>query len=89
MREVILVNADVVRVERGRRKPQEHWECPRAWARIRLEHSPIAWYPSRLAVAFHGEKVVIGKFLNEEERCALAEELEQTVRRENWPGSSG
>ena len=89
MREVISVNAEVVRVEKGRRKPQEHWECPRAWARISLERSPIAWYPQRLAIAFQGKRVVIGRFLNEEERSVLAEELEQAVRRENWPESSG
>jgi len=89
VQEVISVNAEVVSVEKGRRKPQEHWECPRVWARINLERSPIAWYPSRLAVAFQGKQVVIGRFLNEEERCALAEELGQAVRRENWPESSG
>jgi len=88
MREVISVNAEVVRVERGRRKPQEHWECPRAWARISLERSPIRWYPQRLAIAFQGKQVVIGRFLNEEERSVLAVELEQAIHRENWPESS-
>jgi len=89
MREVISVNVEVVRVEKGRRKPQEHWECPRAWARISLERSPIAWYPKRLAIAFQGKQVVIGRFLNEEERSALAVELGQAIHRENWPESSG
>ena len=89
MREVISVNAEVVSVEKGRRKPQEYWECPRVWARIDLEHSPITWYPSRLAVAFQGKQVVIGGFLNEEERCALAVELEQVIRRDDWFASSG
>jgi uncharacterized membrane protein len=89
MREVISVNVEVVRVEKGRRKPQEHWECPRAWARISLERSPIAWYPQRLAIAFQGKQVVIGRFLNEEERSVLAVELEQAIHRENWPESSG
>ncbi len=84
MREVISVNAEVVSVEKGRRKPQEHWECPRAWARIILERSPIAWYPSRLAVAFQGRQVVIGRFLNEKERRALAVELEQAIHRDDW-----
>ena len=89
VREVVSVNAEVVRVEKGRRKPQQHWECPRAWARISLERSPIAWYPQRLAIAFQGKQVVIGRFLNEEERGVLAVELEQAIHRENWPESSG
>ncbi len=84
VREVISVNAEVVSVEKGRRKPQEHWECPRAWARIILERSPITWYPNRLAVTFQGEQVVIGRFLNEEERRALAVELEQAIHRDDW-----
>jgi uncharacterized membrane protein len=81
VREVVSVNAEVVSVERGRRKPQEYWECPRVWARINLESSPIAWYPSRLALAFQGKQVVIGRFLNEDERCALAAELKQVIHR--------
>lgn len=89
MREVISVNAEVVSVEKGRRKPQEHWECPRVWARINLERSPIAWYPSRLALAFQRKQVEIGRFLNEEERCALAVELEQVIHSDDWSASNG
>jgi uncharacterized membrane protein len=89
MRELISVNAEVVRVEKGRRKPQEHWECPRAWARISLERSPIAWYPQRLAIAFQGKRVVIGRFLNEEERCVLAVELERVIHRDDWNENTG
>jgi uncharacterized membrane protein len=83
VREVISVNADAVSVVKGRNAPQEHWECPRVWARIQLERSPVAWYPSRLSIAFQGQRVEIGRFLNEEERCALAEELEQALRRKD------
>ena len=84
IREVVSVSAAVVTVEKGRGKPQEHWECPRAWARVSLQHSPISWYPSRLAIAFQGRQVEIGKFLPEQERCELADELEQTIRRTDW-----
>ncbi|MDX2458269.1 MAG: DUF2244 domain-containing protein [Gammaproteobacteria bacterium] len=84
LREVISVNVDVVTVERGRHRAQEHWECPRAWARISLQRSPLAWYPSRLAIAFQGRQVEIGKFLTEQERCELAEELEYTIRHKDW-----
>jgi len=85
IREVVTVNADIVTVEKGRRQPLEHWECPRAWARVILEHSPIIWYPSRLAVAFQGQQVEIGRLLNEQERCELAEELKGAIRRNDWP----
>ena len=84
VREVISVNADVVTVEKGRHRAQEHWECPRAWARISLQRSPLTWYPSRLVITFQGRQVEIGKFLTERERCELAEELEYTIRRKDW-----
>ena len=84
MREVISVNAELVSVDKGRYQPKEHWECPRAWARISLQRSKIAWYPQQLAVAFQGERVVIGKFLNDEERSALASELHQVIHSDDW-----
>lgn len=84
IREVVTVNADRVTVEKGRAQPQERWECPRAWARVELEPSPIAWYPSRLAVGFQGRQIEIGRFLNEEERRALAQELREALRRSDW-----
>ena len=80
-REVVHVGADTVSVEKGRDKPQQCWECPRAWAQVRLEPSPIRWYPSRLAIRFQGRQVEIGKFLNEAERRALAKELTHAIRR--------
>jgi len=85
IREVVTLNAAVIRVEKGRREPDEQWECPRAWVRIILERAPIAWYPSRLKLGFQNRQVEIGRFLNEEERTALAVELEHMIRREDWP----
>lgn len=89
IREVVTVNDEVVCVERGRHQSQERWECPRAWARVVLEHSPIAWYPGRLTVAFQGRRVEIGQFLNEEERGVLADELQQMIRSRKWHQDAG
>jgi uncharacterized membrane protein len=84
LQEVVAVDADVVSVEKGRHAPEEYWECPRPWARISLEEPAIAWYPSRLAIAFQGRQIEIGRFLNEEERRALAVELQQIIHRRDW-----
>ena len=84
IREVVTVGSEVVSVEKGRQQPQQRWECPRAWARVVLEHAPIAWYPRRLTVAFQGRRVEIGQFLNEEERGVLADELRQALQRNGW-----
>jgi uncharacterized membrane protein len=79
-REVVWVDASVVRVEKGRRQAEERWECPSAWARVQLEKSPIAWYPSRLMIAYQGRGVEIGRFLCEDERAALAGALRRGIR---------
>jgi uncharacterized membrane protein len=84
IREVVTVNDDRVTVEKGRRQPEEHWECPRAWARIIMERSPLSWYPSRLSVVFQGRRVEIGRFLNEVDRQSLALELQGVIRQGCW-----
>ena len=84
LREVVTVSGDKVTVEKGRRQPEVYWECPRAWARINMERSPIAWYPSRLLVAFQGQRVEIGRFLSEMERQSLAVDLQGMIRSYQW-----
>jgi len=84
IREVVTITRDTVAVDRGRKRPEEHWECPRAWARINMERAPIAWYPSRLSVAFQGRQIEIGRFLSEMERQHLAVELQGMVRSYHW-----
>jgi uncharacterized membrane protein len=84
IREVVTITADVVSVDKGRTLREEHWEFPRAWARINIVRAPIAWYPSRLLVAFQGQRVEIGRFLNETERQRLAMDLQDMIRREDW-----
>jgi uncharacterized membrane protein len=79
-REIVSIDADVVTVEKGRRQAEEHWECPSVWARVQLEKSPIAWYPSRLMIAYQGRGVEIGRFLCDDERAALAESLRRGIR---------
>ena len=89
IREVVTVNAETVVVEKGRRQPRERWECPRAWARVALEPSSIAWYPMRLTIAFQGRRVEIGQFLSDEERSVLADELQQMIGKTDWHQDTG
>ena len=84
LREVVTVSAERVTVEKGRRLPEQHWECPRAWARVIMERSPIVWYPSRLSVVFQGRGIEIGRFLNEMDRQCLAAELQGVIRQGCW-----
>jgi len=77
--EVINIGENYVRVEKGRRQPGTQFQFQRAWARVRLNKSSVAWYPSRLTVCSMGREIEIGKCLIEEDREALARELQQKI----------
>ena len=72
---MVSVSGDTVAVEKAR----ERWEMQRAWAQIRLLPPRIRWYPTRLVLRSHGKEVELGGFLNEAERCQLADELRDAV----------
>lgn len=78
--EVISINGDSIRIERGRDYPREQWTLGRMWARVVLERCPREWYPSRLLIRSHGRSVEVGRFLDEEERQRLADELTRSLR---------
>jgi uncharacterized membrane protein len=43
----------------------------------------------RLTIAFQGRQVEIGRFLNDEERCVLADELQQMIGKTDWYHDAG
>jgi uncharacterized membrane protein len=75
LREVITVTDALVRVEKGRDRPDQTYKFQRAWVRLNVSPSPIQGRPSRLALRLHGKEVEVGGFLVESERQALADEL--------------
>jgi uncharacterized membrane protein len=77
--EVVHVGTSTVAVEKGRRVPEQQWEFPRPWARVKLLQPRVRWYPSRLLLGSHGRHVELGSFLNEEERRHLAGHLRRTI----------
>jgi len=79
--EVIDIDDETVAVEQGRRAPQRSWRFPRCWAQIRLEPAAARLHPSRLVIGSHGRRVLLGAFLTEDERAALARDLRSTLAR--------
>ncbi|MEE4375926.1 MAG: DUF2244 domain-containing protein [Candidatus Competibacteraceae bacterium] len=79
-REVILIGAEDIRIERGRGYPRQHFTVGRVWARVVLERCPRDWYPSKLLIRSHGRAVEVGRFLHEEERRQLATALTHSLR---------
>jgi len=77
--EVIHIGKEVVKVERGRRRPDRSVEFQRYWTQVRLTKNRLAWYPSRLTLGSRGHEVEIGSTLLEEERVELTKELQRKL----------
>jgi uncharacterized membrane protein len=78
-REVILICAESVTVQRYSLRGERSSVFPRHWVRVRL-HAPLAaLHPSRLVFESHGRACEVGRFLTEGERCSLAARLQQLV----------
>ncbi|GAB4350968.1 MAG: hypothetical protein Kow006_14400 [Gammaproteobacteria bacterium] len=73
--EVVRIETDSIRIQRGRRRPSSEIHLPRAWARVVLISDTRHWYPSRLLIRSHGKSVEVGSHLVESERLHLADQL--------------
>ena len=80
VKEVITISDRALAVEQGRQAPESRVEFQRPWAKVILERPGNSWYPSRLLIRSHGRQVEIGRFLNEQERQGLAQQLRATLR---------
>jgi uncharacterized membrane protein len=74
-REVITIDDALIKIEKGRGRPEQTYKFQRAWVVLDWIESPIRGRPSRLSLRLHGKEVEIGRFLVESEREALAREL--------------
>ncbi len=80
-REVITLDHERTRVEKGVRRVDESWEFETAWLRLIDERSGVNQRDRRLAIGSHGNYVEIGGFLGCEEKDALAFQLKDCIIR--------
>ncbi len=78
-REVIRVGPERIRIEKGRRTPEQTWDFSRAWSTVELQRSPLRLHPARLLIRSGGDQVECGAFLTDEERESLASELIECI----------
>ncbi len=71
-KEVITVNEDRVRIEKGRFRPEEQWVFKRCWIRLQDEFKGENQSRRKLALGSHGSYVEVGDFLNNIEKDELA-----------------
>ncbi len=78
-REVITMEGDRIRVERGHDGPRERFELALAWTRVVLRAPPSRHRGARVALRAHGREIEIGAWLCEAERRTLAAELARRI----------
>ena len=88
-REVIHVSGDRVRVEKGRGRVEQHWELDRAWTEVVLRQLPRRWEETQLVLRSRGREVILGGFLEPEERRSLARELSRCIGPMAYCGQGG
>jgi uncharacterized membrane protein len=81
--QTITIGEDSVVIESRRDKRLTRLVFPRHWTSVRLLAPRARQHPSRLVIELHGRRCEVGRFLNEDERRALAARLGRLVGRIN------
>lgn len=74
--EVLVVTAESVTLEKGRRTKQREWRFPRAYTRVQVKLPRHGFTPPKLFISHRGEDVALGSFLNVEDTQILLRILE-------------
>jgi len=80
-REIITVNRDRVRIEKGIRQMKKCWIFKRNWISLRDELCGESRLQRKLALGSHGSYVEVGDFLNNFEKDELAFRLKDCIIR--------
>jgi len=80
-REVITLDPDRIRIEKGVQRVAQSWEFKTPWVRIIDEPTSIQNSARRLAIGMHGAVVEVGSFLANSEKEELAFQLKDCIIR--------
>jgi len=78
-REIITVNDDRIRIEKGRHRPEQQWVFKRCWVRLLDEIGGEDRPRRKLALGSHGHYVEVGDFLSNIEKDELAFRLKGCI----------
>ncbi len=80
-REVITLDQQHTRIEKGMRQIDQCWEFETPWIRLIDEPSCVKNRRRRLAIGWHGNYVEVGDFLDKSEKDRLAFQLKECIVR--------
>ncbi len=78
-KEVIIINANTLYIERGRSKVEQQYKFITAWTKVTLRPPEFRNYPSKLMIGSHGKLIEIACDLCEEEKQKLANDLRASL----------
>lgn len=78
-REVVTFTDDKVVIERGRYRPEKHYEYQRHWSKIYVRDNGRNDIPT-VSIRSHGRELELGAFLGYEEKLLLIETLKNITR---------
>ncbi|MEX0384926.1 DUF2244 domain-containing protein [Spiribacter pallidus] len=78
-REIVHVEGAEIRVEKGRGRVEKTWYLDRAWTEVALRQLPRRWEHTQLVLRSRGREVILGEFLETDERRSLARELSHCI----------
>jgi len=77
--QVIYLDEERIRVEKGYRSPKQSWDFELFWTRLIVNRSPHTWHPDKLILRGRQEQIEIGEFLNDEDKKQLVARLRGLV----------
>lgn len=78
-REIIDIEGNCVRIEKGRGRVEKAWEMDRAWTQVELRPISYRWDEKQLVLRSREREVTLGHFLDPEEKVSLARELKRCI----------
>jgi uncharacterized membrane protein len=76
--EVLSFSDDAIVIQKGCREPEKEWVYEKFWSKamVRRAHQ---WYPLQVAIRHRGEEVEIGRFLTDDEKQVLINQLRRVM----------
>ncbi len=87
--EVITIDNDHIKLEKGFQKPTESWEFDRAWVQINTEKTGSYIQKIKINMGSHGNYVELGSFLTEVEKESLVFQLNKGIIFRGFMGQTG
>lgn len=77
--EVVHIHGGRIEIQKGRRGPEQRWTLDLYWTEVALEPARHRWYAGRLLLRSRGKAIELGRFLQDDERAALARQLSRWI----------